>query len=141
MQIRAWICINVLVNFARARPKDRVHGRWSACSLRYNCPYRTVIAIYREVDTPQPERPPGASSLWRLQGAGDAAITEGSNLRPNRLSYRIGAAAIAAGLILVGSAPAYAAAPSNDTFAGAIPIGAVPFSTTLDTSEATTDAD
>ena len=61
--------------------------------------------------------------------------------RPNRLSYRIGAAAIAVGLILLGSAPAYAAAPSNDTFGGAIAIGAIPFTTTLDTSEATTDAD
>jgi len=61
--------------------------------------------------------------------------------RPNRLSYRIGAAAIAVGLILLGSAPAYAAAPSNDTFGGAIAIGAIPFMTTLDTSEATTDAD
>ena len=61
--------------------------------------------------------------------------------RPNRLSFRIGAAAIAVGLILLGSAPAYAAAPSNDTFGGAIAIGSVPFTTTLDTSEATTDAD
>jgi hypothetical protein len=51
-------------------------------------------------------------------------------LRPNRLSYRIGAAAIAVGLILLGSAPAYAAAPGNDTFGGAVAVGAVPFSTT-----------
>ncbi|HEY3006817.1 MAG TPA: DUF6299 family protein [Micromonosporaceae bacterium] len=38
-------------------------------------------------------------------------------------------------------APAYAAPPSNDTFAGAAAIGALPFAATLDTSEATTDAD
>ena len=62
-------------------------------------------------------------------------------MRPNRLSYRIGAAAIAVGLILLGSAPAYAAAPGNDTFGGAVAVGAVPFSTTQDTSQATTDAD
>jgi hypothetical protein len=53
----------------------------------------------------------------------------------------IGAMLLAAGLVLVGTGPAYAAAPTNDTFGGAIAIGSVPFSTTVDTSEATTDAD
>ena len=62
-------------------------------------------------------------------------------MRPNRLSYRIVAAAVIAGVVLVAPGPAYAAAPTNDTFAGATAIGAVPFSTTVDTSEATTDAD
>ncbi|WP_162907193.1 DUF6299 family protein [Allorhizocola rhizosphaerae] len=49
-----------------------------------------------------------------------------------------------AGLTLVTvlvATPAMAAPPANDTFAGAIAIPSLPFSTTLDTSEATTDAD
>jgi hypothetical protein len=53
----------------------------------------------------------------------------------------LGAVLLAAGLVLVGAGPAQAAAPTNDTFGGAITIGSTPFSTTLDTSEATTDAD
>jgi len=36
--------------------------------------------------------------------------------------------------------PVLAAAPSNDTFAGATVIGSLPFTDTLDTTEATTDA-
>jgi hypothetical protein len=40
-----------------------------------------------------------------------------------------------------GSAPAVAAAPSNDVIAGAITVPSVPFSTTLDTSEATAEGD
>src|ERR1700738_5024501 len=44
-------------------------------------------------------------------------------------------------LVLVGAAPAHAAAPTNDTFGGAVPIGSVPFTTSADTSQATTDAD
>ncbi|HEY2948972.1 MAG TPA: hypothetical protein VGJ53_11335 [Micromonosporaceae bacterium] len=39
------------------------------------------------------------------------------------------------------AAPAFAAPPANDTFAGAVAIGALPFTATQDTSEATTDAD
>lgn len=53
------------------------------------------------------------------------------------------AAALAAALTsvaMVGS-PAMAAPPSNDTYGGAEAIAAVPFSTSLDTTEATTDAD
>ena len=42
---------------------------------------------------------------------------------------------------MLAASPALAAAPSNDTFAGAATIGAVPFNTSLDTTEATTDAD
>ena len=37
--------------------------------------------------------------------------------------------------------PALAAAPANDTYAGRTTIGGLPFSETIDTSEATTDAD
>lgn len=44
-----------------------------------------------------------------------------------------------AALVLV--APAAAAPPANDTFAGAVTISALPFSATVDTTEATTDAD
>jgi hypothetical protein len=43
-------------------------------------------------------------------------------------------------LVLVAS-PAQAAAPLNDTFAGATVIGAIPFTDSLDTTQATTDAD
>ncbi len=39
------------------------------------------------------------------------------------------------------AAPALAAAPGNDTYAGRATIGSLPFSDSLDTSEATTDAD
>jgi hypothetical protein len=53
----------------------------------------------------------------------------------------LGAIVLAAGLTLVGGGAAYAAAPTNDTFSGATAIGSVPFSTTIDTTEATTDKD
>ncbi len=36
--------------------------------------------------------------------------------------------------------PAFAAPPDNDVYAGRVVVGSVPFNTTLDTSEATTDA-
>ncbi len=39
------------------------------------------------------------------------------------------------------AAPAAAAPPSNDTFAGATTISSLPFSDTVDTTQATTDAD
>lgn len=53
------------------------------------------------------------------------------------------ALAAATAVLTVGLAgpPALAAAPSNDTYGGAEVIAAIPFSTTLDTTEATTDAD
>lgn len=53
------------------------------------------------------------------------------------------AAACAAALtaVAVGGGTALAAPPSNDTFAGAAVIASVPFTATLDTTEATTDAD
>jgi Family of unknown function (DUF6299) len=44
-------------------------------------------------------------------------------------------------LFTAAAAPAYAAAPGNDGFAGAVEITAVPFDVRLDTGEATTDAD
>lgn len=47
--------------------------------------------------------------------------------------------AVVTALLLV--APAAAAPPANDTFAGAATISALPFSETVDTTEATTDAD
>jgi Family of unknown function (DUF6299) len=46
---------------------------------------------------------------------------------------------VVAGLVVV--APAAAAPPANDTFAGAVTISALPFTDTVDTTEATTDAD
>jgi hypothetical protein len=46
----------------------------------------------------------------------------------------------AAGLLYSGST-AWAAVPTNDSIAGATPISALPFTATLDTTQATTDAD
>lgn len=59
-----------------------------------------------------------------------------------RASRRFVAAFAAAltSLAVVGS-PAVAAPPGNDTYVGAESIASVPFSTSLDTTEATTDAD
>jgi Family of unknown function (DUF6299) len=56
----------------------------------------------------------------------------------NRYLCMIGGVVVTA-LVLV--APAAAAPPANDTFAGAVTISALPFSDTVDTTEATTDAD
>ena len=50
------------------------------------------------------------------------------------------ALATACGLVLLSPLPALAAAPSNDTIAGATPITAFPFDAVVDTSQATTDA-
>jgi hypothetical protein len=52
-----------------------------------------------------------------------------------------GATLLAAGLVVAIGTPANAAPPPNDTFAGSVTIESLPFSATLDTSEATTDAD
>src|SRR5262249_54233133 len=58
-----------------------------------------------------------------------------------KLAHAMVAAAGTATIALAGPAsPAFAAAPSNDTMGGATGISAVPFSETIDTSEATTDA-
>ena len=53
------------------------------------------------------------------------------------------ATAVAAALTMVAitGTPAHAAPPSNDVYGGAEVIAVVPFSTSLDTTEATTDAD
>jgi len=48
---------------------------------------------------------------------------------------------MAIALLVLTVSPASAAAPSNDTFAGAQVIGGLPFNATLDTTQATTDAD
>jgi hypothetical protein len=59
-----------------------------------------------------------------------------------KVTQRLAAACAGALTIAaVGVGPAAAVAPSNDTSAGAETIIGVPFSTTLDTTEATTDAD
>jgi len=50
------------------------------------------------------------------------------------------AAAVCVTAFAVATSPAYAAPPSNDTFAGRQTIAALPFSQTLDTTQATTDA-
>lgn len=62
-------------------------------------------------------------------------------MRVRKSTHLIGAMLLTAGMVLFGAGPAHAAAPTNDTFGGAIAIGSVPFTTTVDTSEATTDAD
>jgi hypothetical protein len=49
--------------------------------------------------------------------------------------------ALVLGTVVVTAAPAFAAPPGNDAYAGRTVVGSVPFSQTLDTSEATTDAD
>jgi len=59
------------------------------------------------------------------------------NTKPRALTV-VSLAAIGA---LAFATPVMAAAPSNDTFSGSISIAAIPFATTLDTTEATTDAD
>jgi hypothetical protein len=62
-------------------------------------------------------------------------------MRVKRTTSVTGAMLLAAAGVLIGASPAHAAPPANDAFGGAIAIGSAPFSTTLDTSEATTDAD
>jgi len=58
-----------------------------------------------------------------------------------RLVRRAGVAALVLTTVVITGGPAFAGAPGNDTFAGATPVTAVPFSDTVDTTEATTDAD
>lgn len=50
-------------------------------------------------------------------------------------------AALALTTVVATAAPALAAAPSNDTYAGRTVVGSVPFTESLDTTQATTDAD
>jgi Family of unknown function (DUF6299) len=82
-----------------------------------------------------------------LHGAGHGgqprapARTKEAPVRIKTATRLIAGILLTAGMVLVGPLPAQAAPPSNDTFAGAIVIGSVPFTTTTDTTEATTDAD
>src|SRR5262249_51158225 len=70
--------------------------------------------------------------------AGGGRLLRGGTMK---LAHAMVAAAGTATIALAGPAPqAFAAAPSNDTIGGATVIGAVPFSETIDTSQATTDA-
>src|SRR5438874_12383559 len=58
-----------------------------------------------------------------------------------KLAHALVAAAGTAAITLAAPTAAFAAAPSNDTIGGATVIAAVPFSETIDTSQATTDAE
>lgn len=51
------------------------------------------------------------------------------------------AALVLTTVVVTPASPAFAAPPGNDTLGGRTVVGAIPFSETLDTSEATTDAD
>lgn len=48
---------------------------------------------------------------------------------------------VLASLLAAFARPAFAAAPANDTYGGRVTVGALPYTATLDTSEATADAD
>jgi hypothetical protein len=50
-------------------------------------------------------------------------------------------AALVLGAVVTTAVPAWAAAPDNDSYAGRTVIGSLPFSQTLDTSEATTESE
>jgi hypothetical protein len=50
-------------------------------------------------------------------------------------------AALVLGTVVATAVPAFAAPPDNDTYAGRTIVGSVPFTQTLETGEATTDAD
>jgi hypothetical protein len=56
-------------------------------------------------------------------------------------SLLLGIVGVVAGVLVLAAPAALAAVPSNDTFAGTQIIAGIPFSTSLDTSDATTDAD
>jgi hypothetical protein len=58
-----------------------------------------------------------------------------------RAGRTLGLVAATASMVVLGALPAAAAPPSHDTIAGAKVISAVPFSETVDTTEATTDAE
>src|SRR5215475_5957928 len=58
-----------------------------------------------------------------------------------RLLSTVAVAGLAFATVLGTAGPAVAAAPSNDTYAGRAVVGSLPFTETLDTTEATTDAD
>lgn len=58
-----------------------------------------------------------------------------------RVGQTLGLMTVTAGLVLLGTSPASAAPPLNDTIDTAKSITAVPYSDTVDTTEATTDAE
>jgi len=58
-----------------------------------------------------------------------------------KLARGLATTALALATVVVTAAPALAAPPSNDTYAGRTVVGAVPFTQSVDTTEATTDAD
>jgi hypothetical protein len=58
-----------------------------------------------------------------------------------RTGQLLGLVTATASMVLLGALPALAAPPSNDVITGATAIPAVPFSETVDTTEATTDAE
>lgn len=69
-------------------------------------------------------------------------LEEEALMSKSRFVHRyLGAIVGAVVTALLLAAPAAAAPPANDTFAGAVTISALPFSATVDTTEATTDTD
>src|SRR6266542_2535438 len=83
---------------------------------------------------------PGTSSATPEGALQCARHEEGRTMRLARLRCAAVAALVIATVVNAGGS-AYAAAPSNDTYPGRVVVGALPFSATLDTTEATTDAD
>lgn len=91
-----------------------------------------IISIYRHA----------ACTAQATAGSyGAPARTREENVRIKTATRLIAGSLLTAGMVLIGPVPAQAAPPSNDTFGGSIVIGSMPFTTTTDTSEATTDAD
>lgn len=86
-----------------------------------------VVEFYRGRPTRPARTPPNL-----VEGGTDVHLQ-------HRLLRRTAAAVLVATLVVTAAAPAYAAAPANDTLDGAVAIASLPFSTTLDTTEATTD--
>lgn len=76
--------------------------------------------------------------MWEPVSAGARDTRKGISVR---LLTRLVAIAAVSVLAVAAAAPAYAAPPDNDGFGGAVTIGALPFTATQDTTEATTDAD
>jgi hypothetical protein len=58
-----------------------------------------------------------------------------------KLASGVATAALTLTTVVATAAPALAAPPSNDTYAGRTVVGSVPFTQSVDTTEATTDAD
>jgi hypothetical protein len=56
------------------------------------------------------------------------------------LIWRLGIVGVITAMGLLAAVPAYAAPPGNDTIGGSVTIGALPYTTTQDTTEAASDA-